>query len=186
MKSFTFLFQYFLKPRTVGAILPSSSKLAEKMMDCIDFQTAKCILEYGPGTGVFTDKMLEKRNEHTVVVLIEYNKEFCKILNDKFKDKKNVMIINGSAEDIDSYVNQYNLPRVDYIVSGLPFASLPENVSHTILLKTKKLLGDSGKFITFQYTQFKKGLISQYFRKIDIKWEYRNIPPAYVFCCSNA
>lgn len=91
MKSFSFLFQYLLKPRTVGAILPSSTNLAQKMMDGIDFQAAKYIVEYGPGTGVFTDKIMEMRNEHTVVVLIEHNKEFCNIIKEKFKNEKNVI-----------------------------------------------------------------------------------------------
>ncbi|MGE8207636.1 class I SAM-dependent methyltransferase [Heyndrickxia sp. NPDC080065] len=185
MKSFLFLFQYLLNPRTIGAILPSSKNLAQRMMDHIDFETAEYIVEYGPGTGVFTDKIIENRRPHTVVLLIESNQEFCRLLEERYENEENIFIVNGSAEDTDKYLNEYGIPYIDYVVSGLPFASLPKSVSNTILIKTKRLLSDHGKFITFQYTQFKKRFIQQYFERIEIKREFRNIPPAYVFSCSN-
>lgn len=183
MKSF--LFQYLLNPRTVGAILPSSKNLAQRMVDNIDFETADYIVEYGPGTGVFTDKIIDNREPHTVVMLIESNREFCKLLKEKYKNEENIFIVNGSAEDTDKYINEYGIPYIDYVVSGLPFTSLPKGISNTILIKTKRLLGDHGKFVTFQYTQLKKKLICQYFKRIEVKREFRNIPPAYVFSCSN-
>lgn len=140
MKPFSFIFQYFLNPRKIGAVLPSSNYLAEKMVDRIDFHNAKYIVELGPGTGVFTDKIIKSRIQHTVVMLIESNKEFCTLLQEKYKDEKNLIIINGSAEEIDKYTMDFNIPYLDYVVSGLPFASLPKNASNTILIKTKKLL----------------------------------------------
>ncbi|MGE6259749.1 class I SAM-dependent methyltransferase [Heyndrickxia sporothermodurans] len=185
MKALLFLFQYLLKPRTVGAIIPSSKNLAQKMMDHIDFETADYIVEYGPGTGVFTDKIIEKRRSNTVVLLIESNQEFCRLLKERYKNEENIFIVNGSAEDTDKYINECEIPYIDYVVSGLPFASLPKSVSNTILIKTKQLLREHGKFITFQYTQCKKRFIHQYFKRIEVKREFRNLPPAYVFTCSN-
>ncbi|MFF3099863.1 class I SAM-dependent methyltransferase [Viridibacillus arvi] len=139
----------------------------------------------GPGTGVFTDKIMKSRVQHTVVMLIESNNEFCTFLKEKHKNEKNLIIINGSAEEIDKYTIDFNIPYVDYVVSGLPFASLPKSVSNAILLKTKKLLRKNGVFITFQNTLVKKGFINHFFKYINITREYRNMPPAYVFCCSN-
>lgn len=60
MKGLLFLFQYIVNPRTVGAILPSSRFLGDKMVKRINFAKAKYIIEYGPGTGVFTEELLEK------------------------------------------------------------------------------------------------------------------------------
>lgn len=183
MDKLSFIKQYITKPRTVGAILPSSRYLANKMVEGIDFDCAKCIVEYGPGTGIFTDKLVKNRKENTVILLLEYNYEFYKKLKEKYKNEPNMHIINDSAEYIDKYLNEYNIPTIDYIVSGLPFASLPQSVSSAILDKTRKYLNENGKFITFQYTLFKKGFIKQYFDDISIKREVRNIPPAYVFSC---
>lgn len=185
MRAFSFIFQYLLNPKEIGAVLPSSNYLAEKMVDSIDFHNAKYIVELGPGTGVFTNKIIKSRIEHTVVMLIESNKEFCMLLEERYKYERNLIIIHGSAEDINKYTKDFNIPYLDYVVSGLPFASLPKSVSRDILINTKNLLRKNGIFITFQYTLFKKGLIGHYFKHINITREYRNIPPAYVFGCSN-
>ena len=183
MQIISFLKQYITNPRTVGAILPSSKYLARKMIENIDFNTARYIVEYGPGTGIFSGKMIKRRNRQTIMLLFESNEDFYNVLKEKYKDEPNLYIINDSAEYIGKYLIRYDIPHIDYIVSGLPFASLPNNVSSNILKETQKYLKEDGKFITFQYTLLKKDFIKQYFKKIKIKRELRNVPPAYVFCC---
>jgi len=140
-------------------------------------------VEYGPGTGVFTEKILEKKTQDTLVLLFETNKEFYLMLKDKYESNPNLHIVNDSAENIEKYLQKYNISGVDYVVSGLPFASLPQNVSSNILDQTRKHLKGEGRFITFQYTLLKKDFIGKYFSRIDIEREIRNVPPAYVFCC---
>lgn len=185
MKIFTFIKQYITMPRFVGAILPSSKYLASKMVEDIDFQQAEYIVEYGPGTGAFSENLIKSKKKNTVILLLEFNHEFYSILKEKYGGEPNVHIIHDSAENIDKYLTMYNIPWVDYFISGLPFASLPQNVSCAILQKTHKYIKKDGKFITFQYTMLKKSFIQQYFGEIDIKREVRNLPPAYVFSCSN-
>ncbi|MBH0168339.1 class I SAM-dependent methyltransferase [Fictibacillus sp. 18YEL24] len=184
MKFLSFLAQYISNPRTVGAVLPSSSYLADKMVESIDFQQARYILEYGPGTGVFTEKLLQNRNPNTAIILFESNEEFYKILVQKYKDVDNLFIYNGSAEKVDWYLEKCGIPYVDYVISGLPFASLPKAVSHRILFKTSKILRKNGKFVTFQYSNAMKAYIEQFFSKVDVSIEIRNVPPAIVLCCS--
>ncbi|MGM0845107.1 MAG: class I SAM-dependent methyltransferase [Bacillota bacterium] len=186
MKYISFLYQYIFHPKTVGAIIPSSSCLGDKMVEQINFDGADYIVEYGPGTGVFTEKLIKKRNPHTIIMLVESNSEFCSILEERFKLEKNLYIVNGSAENIGLYLMKYQIPYADYVISGLPFASLPEHVSFNILSETRKILNKEGKFITFQYTTFKKAFIEQFFDKIEVKKELRNVPPAFVFNCSKA
>jgi phospholipid N-methyltransferase len=184
MDKLIFLKQFFKRPRTVGAILPSSKYLADKMIEGLDFKNAEYIVEFGPGTGIFTRNIVRNRNTNTVIILFENNYKFCKILREKYKNEPNLYIINDSAEYMDNYLSEYNIPYVDYIVSGLPFASLPSKVSSNILSKAQSCLKNNGKFITFQYTLLKKKFIKQYFDEVYISWELRNIPPAYVFYCS--
>ena len=185
MKRLSFILQYILNPRSVGALIPSSGKLANRMVENINFSNAKYIVEYGPGTGIFTDKLIKKRNKDTVIIIIEYNNEFYKLLKEKFKGEKNLLIVNDSAENIDKHLMMHDIPYVDYVISGLPFSSLPKKTSCNILNKTNEILRKEGKFITFQYTLFKKGFISNYFSSIDVKKEFINIPPAYVLSCVN-
>ena len=64
-----FMYQYFHQPRTVGALLPSSTHLAKKIVKGIDFEHAACIVEYGPGTGVFTRELIRRRSARTTLLL---------------------------------------------------------------------------------------------------------------------
>jgi phospholipid N-methyltransferase len=94
-----------------------------------------------------------------------------------------VYMINGSAENVQKYLIQYGITKIDYVLSGLPFASLPSEVSDCILQNTRSVLADEGKFITFQYTNLKKELIRTFFPKFKVEKEWRNVPPAYIFTC---
>ena len=183
MNNLSFMWQYLTKPRTTGAILPSSSYLAKKMVENIDFANAQFVVEYGPGTGAFTDHILKIRSADTVLLLIEKNGEFCSWLNDKYSHEPNLYIINDSAENIAKHLAAHDAKHADYIVSGLPFTSLPQDVSTKILAQTKKYLKPGGRFITFQYTLVKKKNFMLHFENIEITREIRNIPTAYVLSC---
>ena len=178
-----FLFEYIKNPRVIGAVAPSGKSLAEKMINNIDFRNVKCVVEYGPGTGIFTEKILARVKSDTVVLLIEINKEFYNILKSQYGHKKNVIIVNDSAENIDIILKENDIEKVDYIISGLPFSSLPISVSKCILNKTAKLVSENAEFITFQYSLFKLNFLKKYFRNINYKRVIKNIPPAYVLQC---
>ena len=178
-----FVLEYIRNPKIIGAIAPSSKYLANKMINSIDFKNTKCIVEFGPGTGIFSEKILSRVKEDTTVVLVEINNEFYNILKETYVHKKNVIIINDSAENIDIILEKYNIERVDYVLSGLPFTSLPGEVSRTILAKTANILKGKGGFITFQYSLFKLNFFKEYFCDIKYKKEIRNFPPAYILNC---
>lgn len=178
-----FLLEYIKNPRYIGAVAPSSKYLANKMISEIDFEKAKYIVEYGPGTGAFTEKILSRVDNDTIVILIEINKEFYNTLKKLYGYKKNVIILNDSVENIDRILKKYSISEVDYIVSGLPFGSLPQNVSKCILKKTSDILKHKGKFITFQYSLFKLKFINKFFNKVNYSKVLANFPPAYVLMC---
>ena len=183
MGNMSFLKQYIFKPRTVGAVLPSSKYLAARMVNGINFAQVKCVVEYGGGTGVLTAEILRKRQPGTVVIVFEMNSTFYNVLNDKYGHEADVYIVNDSAMHIGQKLQEYGVQCADCVISGLPFASLPQEVSFNILTETKKHLKPGGAFITFQYTLLKKDLIGQFFEHIDIVREMRNVPPAYVLRC---
>lgn len=176
----TFLMQYLRHPRTIGAIAPSGRALAAKMMEPIQFAHASCIVEYGPGMGSFTKELIRRKKENTILLLIEQNPVFYQRLEKEFGSDKSVYLIHGSAENVQQYLAQYGIQSVDYIVSGLPFASLPEQVSAAILTATQTVIGQHGRFLTFQYSLVKQKLFKQYFAITGRLLAFRNIPPAYV------
>ena len=116
----------------------------------------------------------------TSLLVIEENKEFYELLKLKYGSCKGVILINGSAEQVDEYLETYQLGKADYIVSGLPFTSLKEKISKCILSKTHSVLKEEGKFITFQYSRLKWNLFQNYFSISNYKRVLLNCPPAYV------
>lgn len=180
-----FLIQYIKNPRTIGAIAPSSKYLSSEMIKNIDFRNINLIVEYGAGTGSFSEKIIERKKSETVLILIEQNIEFCKILNQKFQNSPNVKIIHSSAENVVSIIRKSGFEKADYIISGLPFTSLPEKISQNIFTATKNIIGKEGKFITFQYSMIKCNFFNRYFKIASIEYVKKNIPPAYVLTFQN-
>jgi phospholipid N-methyltransferase len=182
---FEFISQYIKNPRTIGAIAPSGKALARKMMEPINFKKAKCIVEYGPGLGSFTRELIERMPKETELILIEQNELFCERLSDEFGHRKNVTIICGDAANVNEYLHERGIQSADYIISGLPFTSLPKQVSNQIFRATICAIGDRGRFITFQYTLIKKKFFEQYFNLCGCLFEIKNLPPAYVLVMKN-
>lgn len=179
-----FIKEFVKNPKNVGAIAPSGVQLAEKMVESIDFKNCKCIVEYGPGMGSFTEKLLARMSDDTIFIALEVNEEFYNVLKTKYGHRENVKIINDGAENLGKYLKEFSVDKVDYIVSGLPFTSLDKDLSADILNKTKNIVNrDGAKFITFQYSLVKIGLFKQYFNNIDKDRVMINIPPAYVLRC---
>ena len=180
------IFAEFLKhPRKIGAIAPSGKHLSAKMMMPIDFKSAKVIIEYGPGTGSFTKELVTRRKSDTTLILIEQNKAFCEQLRASFGNLPNLFIVHGSAENVGQHLETCGVHSADYIISGLPFTSLPATVSDHILNATKLALGQEGKFITFQYSLVKKKFLEQYFQMTDCLKVIKNLPPAFVLVMKN-
>lgn len=179
-----FLKQFVTKPRSVGAILPSSKFLAKKMVAQIDFGKARCIVEIGPGTGAFTEQLLKHRkSSQCQLILIETNERFCRQLQDKYQHIENLQIIHDSGEKVNFYKMKYEIEQIDYVVSGIPFSSLPKQVSKNILISVTKAIGTTGSLILFQYSLFKVKTITQFFDITHIERSWLNVPPALVFTC---
>lgn len=186
MQFITFLAEFVKHPKNTGAIAPSSNRLTKKMVGAINFEEAKYILELGPGTGAFTREIIKRKKEHTIFILIEINEVFFKKLQEQFKDDPNVLVIHGSAENLKKYIKEFQIEKVDYVLSGLPFTSLPREVSSRILSSVIESLSEDGEFITFQYSLAKKAFIQNFFQEISLKKVWLNLPPAHVFSCRKA
>src|SRR6476661_9605434 len=91
-----FVEEFLRNPATVGSLVPSSRELTEAVMAPIDFARAGCIVEYGPGTGVFTDIIIRRRRAETVVLLVEVNRRFCQLLQQRYSGQPNVHVVHGS------------------------------------------------------------------------------------------
>ncbi|GAB2943974.1 rRNA adenine N-6-methyltransferase family protein [Hymenobacter coalescens] len=176
----SFLEEFLRNPAVVGSLVPSSRELTEQVVAPIDFARARCIVEYGPGTGVFTDMLLQRRRAETHIVLIEVNRRFCQLLQQRYAGQPHVHVIHGSADKTAAYLAPLGLERADYVVCGLPFSSLPRRLGWRILEHTRDLLLPEGRLILFQYSLRNRRLFERFFRLAQHEHVLLNLPPAHV------
>jgi phospholipid N-methyltransferase len=177
-------FSEFLKQgKNIGAIAPSSKFLVKKMVDPINFENVKCIVEFGPGTGIITLELLRRMPTDSILLAFEINTEFCDTLN-QIKDSR-IKIICDSAEKLEIYLSKYNIKEVDYIVSSLPFAMIPNQIVDSILNIAIKVLSKKGAFIQYQYSLNAYKKLKTIFKNVDLNFTPMNIPPAFIFICTN-
>ena len=179
-----FFKEYLNEKKTVGAVAPSSKFLCKKMLKNVDFSKDLVILEFGPGTGVFTEEIIERMTPNSVLYVFELHEMFYNNLKENIKDSR-VKIFHDSAEKSEFYLNKDNFHHADYVLSSLPLAVIPQEVKTQILDASKKVLGEKGKYIQFQYSLNAKKLLKTYFTKMNINFSAVNIPPAFVYTCSN-
>jgi len=183
---------FLLNPIKTGAIAPSSAGLAKKMVEWINWDTADNVIEFGPGTGVFTHVIQEKLKKNAKFIAIEFNKNFAEHLREKFPDIK---IIEDSIKNLKEICQRESIETIDAILSGIPWAHLKESFQEHVISETLELLKPSGQFATFAYPHavplpsgrnFKK-LLKKYFttvEKSEIVWA--NLPPAFIYRCTKA
>ena len=111
--------------KSLGQNLLIDKNIINKILSLTNI-TNKNVLEIGPGTGNLTKHLLEKKPKE--LLLIEKDKQLCKILNLKFNTFKNYKIYN---EDILEFHLNSNFKEI-------VFGNLPYNISTQILSKLIK------------------------------------------------
>jgi phosphatidylethanolamine/phosphatidyl-N-methylethanolamine N-methyltransferase len=180
----SFIKQFWKEKKMVGSMIPSSRYLADKMLENIDFESARVLVELGPGTGVFTEKILEKMHKEAKILVFELNEDFFNLLQKRINDPR-VILINDSAESMEQYLTVNNLSSADYVISSLPLTNFTAALRKQILENSKRILRDNGKYIQFQYSLLLKKQIQQIFPSVSIAFTPLNFPPAFVYTCSN-
>lgn len=161
---------------------PSSRYLAKKMLASIDFQQATVIIELGPGTGVFTRKIIEKMRPDALFLVFELNDSFISLLQKKITDTR-VHLIHDSAEKMHEYLLKNGVEKADAIISSLPLANFPETLKVRLLQESYAVLNENGRFIQFQYSLNAKKSIKAIFPTVSIAFTAANFPPAFIYTC---
>ncbi|MFN5416128.1 MAG: class I SAM-dependent methyltransferase [Flavobacteriia bacterium] len=178
----SFLKNFWQEKKMVGAMSPSSKFLAQKMLKNVDFKKAKVIVELGPGTGVFTKKILEKMNPDAKLLVFELNTDFYNLLKSEIQDDR-MILIHDSAEKITEYLHKEDLLHADYVISSLPLANFPIKLQETILKESFDILKNQGKYIQFQYSLMSKKHLDKQFQAVHVSFTPINFPPAFVYTC---
>lgn len=175
MMSFKFL-KAALKDYRVGAPTVSSSYTIKKVLKAIrpDY---KYIVEYGAGDGAVTKEILRRLPPDGRLVVIELNPDFIEELN-QITDER-LKIIHGDIVLISKNLKKLDLPRIDMIISNVPFSFLKTKEKELVVCRASRVLSPKGLFLVYQYSPILMPLLKKYFSCVRLNFEPRNFPPYF-------
>lgn len=181
-----FLLSAIRSPFEIGAIRPSSSHLAEHMVDASELKPNETIIEAGSGTGIITTEIVSRLPYNCSFTSIEKCPKLASITRKKIQEK--AQVIQADICDL----QQYDLGSVDCIISSLPMTLWKPNLQRTVIESIHSNLSDNGRMVFFSYITSnifggKEKLfqtLSDYFPEIiEYKTVWKNTPPARIYIC---
>lgn len=193
MYTLNFMKEVIRTNKSTGALAPSSRALADAVTDMAHLKGRKVIVEYGPGNGVFTEVILQKKDPDAFFIAMEVNPEFVKLTQQRCPG---CLVVEDSASNTLKYLREAGHEHCDVIISGLPWTRFEEPLQDEILEATFNALRPGGHFVTFAYSfsphlpsgrRFFKGKLPVKFVRISrSKPIWNNFPPAVVFLAEKA
>ena len=186
----TFLKNFLRNPGQVGAIAPSSNRLVHMMVDWFEWDQIRNVVEFGPGTGVFTQAIRQRLHPESKFFAVEKSAEMAEVTR---KRCPNVKVYNDSVTNIAQLCQQESIEKIDAVICGLPWASFPESLQTEIIDSMLGVLDPKAQFATFAYWQ---GVIlpagSRFNRRLRNTFAsvqrspsvWLHLPPAFVYRCT--
>ena len=178
--NFQFLRGFARNPAQVGSVVPSSRHLEQRLVREARIAEARTVVELGPGTGGTTAAFLRAMSRDARLLAIELDREFHQHLCTSLDDPRLILEL-GSAERLADFLAAHRLPAPDAIVSGIPFSTMPTEVSDRVAAAIAQVLRPGGRFVAYQVRAHVAGFVSPYLGEPDKQWEVVNVPPVRVF-----
>lgn len=164
----------------VGSIIPSSRYTIEKMLAPVDWNACRVFVEYGPGVGTFCEPVLERMRSDGALIVIDTNPLYIEYLRRTIRDPRFLAVL-GSAVDVEAIVKAHGHHGADYVLSGLPFSTLPDGVGPAIAAATHRILRPGGAFLVYQFSAKARDYMAPHFARIERGSEWRNVLPCQLF-----
>lgn len=142
-----FLRALFTRPKTTGALLPSSPALARAIAAQVHPHLGP-VLEIGAGTGVVSDALLARGVPAEKLTLLEYDRDLARHLQARFPK---VHVIQGDAFDLGHSLGPRYAAPFGAIVSGLPLLNHPPARRRAFMEGVAARLMPGAPFIQFSY-----------------------------------
>lgn len=166
-------------PRSLGAVAPSSKKLGYFMCQQVICGPDEYILEVGAGTGSFTKILYESGLNLDHLIVVELDPELANYLKKKFPK---VMVIEGSADNLEKILPAHTIGNIRTIISGIPMVNLSKNLQKSIIESCFKVSTPLAHMLQFTYSPIlpfpakEFHLLSQRLGTV-----YLNFPPATIW-----
>ena len=167
-----------VRPKNVGALVPSSPALAKAIAAQVDPKRPGPVLELGPGTGVVTEALIERGVAEDRLIAIEYDPDFTKMVRERFPRAR---VLKGDAfafaRMLDGSIDQ----PYAAIVSGLPLLNFPAEKRRALIETALDRLQPGAPYVQFSYgTKPSIPPTERYtVKRAALVW--KNLPPARVW-----
>ena len=151
-----------------------------KMLAPVNWDECKLFVEYGPGVGTFCRPVLERMRRDAQLIVIDTNPLYIDYLKRTIGDSR-FIAVNGSAADVEDIVRAHGHDHADYVLSGLPFSTLPDGIGPAIAAATHRVLRPGGAFLVYQFSAKARDFMARHFARIDNGFELFNILPCQLF-----
>ena len=142
----TFLRAITSDPSQVGAIAPSGPALARLITSEIGSHSGP-IIELGPGTGVFTQALLDQGVRESDLTLVETSPEFARLLTRRFPAAR---VLQMDARHLHRR-NLFPECSIGAVVSGLPLLNISPPRVLALLRGAFRCMQPNGAFYQFTY-----------------------------------
>lgn len=177
-----FLKKFIAQPAVNASIIPSSQALARLMIQDIDRSSIGTVVEFGPGTWVFTQHILAHLVPWSKLILIEFDPDYCSLLQDMFGDQ--VMVICWDVHDFPQIIKHHHL-HPDLIISWLPYFPFEWHAGETLLRYIKSLLDHWCVMRWFSYSPRRYHNTYKILHPKLVDYTLSCIPPAFVYEMKN-
>ncbi|QNG55653.1 methyltransferase domain-containing protein [Pseudonocardia petroleophila] len=173
----------------MGAVAPSSARLAEVLSSVVPRTGEPVVVELGPGTGAVSAVIAERLPAGGRHLAVELDPDMVAYLR---RTRPGLEVVPGDARELGALLAEHGVGRVDAVVCGLPWALFDDGVQADVLREVGRAIGDTGAFTTFAYLQGMAMPAAQRFRaRLRGAFEevlvsatvWRNVPPAFVYVC---
>ena len=138
--------------KSLGQNFLIDKNIAKKTVNLANNICEKNIIEVGPGKGALTDEIIIKNPKN--IILIEKDKLLYEFLLNKYKNIKNIKVINHDALTY----NYKIIPKPKTIISNLPY-----NISIKLIFSWLKTLSEFNEIIVMMQ------------KEVAQKMQYKNI-----------
>ena len=178
--SLLFLKRALANPLRVGYVVPSSPFLTRQTARRIDFSKPRVIVELGPGEGCHTRQIVKRMTPDSKLILMELDEEFAAHLRKNFANDPRVIVLHSDALHLPRTLADHGITHCDYILSGIPFLVVPEEIRNQILQNIANAMTPESRFITYQVTDQLCGH-KHLFKLAERQYCPLNLPPINVF-----
>ncbi|GJM15068.1 MAG: methyltransferase [Thermodesulfobacteriota bacterium] len=182
-----FLTQFLIHPTKIGAIAPSNNKLCDMITDMAELDKISTVIEFGSGTGVITEKIVNKVSKDTTFFAMEINETLVEATKNRCPD---ATVYLSSASDAKKYLEIHGENGCDRIISSLPWSTFSDNLQDDLMETVMDVLNPGGKFLTYAYVpglvfpsaiRFRKKLNEKFDKVSRSKIVWTNFPPAFIY-----